>query len=463
MHVAVNNDKKFLIDPKITHLALEEHQDKKSKSIKFAKYFSEALKLNTTITSLIFTNYKFQSEGMKDLFEALSANCTLTKLNISGNNIGPDGAKIVSYLMLVNTTLKDLDISYNAIGVGALHIADSLRMNEYITKLSLAGSKMPSDGIKSIVKSLKTNTTLKKLNLDANFISGTEIQYLIKYLKTNSTLTSLSINSNDIGMEDAHLFNELLQCKHLYKLKLEETFSSPEMMKVFFKDFHLNSVLRSIYVGKNRINSQGVQCLLDNIVQSSTLQELHLNYNKIDYDGIGYVAKYLKQNSYLKTLNLSFNMFGPIGAKYISEALFTNNSLKKLVLDDNLLRTDGMRSIAQAFLVNSSLTFVSLRRNRFLDVNQTIYKSLINNYTIIHMEPASKRVKELCDRNKDVQRVLQFPKTFNFQKNCATVLEELLLVLKVKAIPKELIIIITKVVAFRLLLLPHNIYNFLKN
>lgn len=67
-----------------------------------AKLLSEALRLNTTLTTLVF---KGGNEVAKSLSEVLIVNTTLTELNLTYCNIGPEGAKSLSDDELMNKNI----------------------------------------------------------------------------------------------------------------------------------------------------------------------------------------------------------------------------------------------------------------------------------------------------------------------------------------------------------------------
>src|SRR2546423_853462 len=80
-----------------------------------AKYISDALKSNSTITTLYLNDNNIDPDGAKYISDALKSNSTLTTLDLNKNNIGPDGAKYISDALKSNSTLTTLNLYYNNI------------------------------------------------------------------------------------------------------------------------------------------------------------------------------------------------------------------------------------------------------------------------------------------------------------------------------------------------------------
>ena len=95
---------------------------------------AEALKTNTTLTGLYFSNGDLDGAGAAALANALQTNTTLTELYLSSNNLGAEGVAALANALQTNTTLVWLDLSHNnlrADGVAAL--AAALRTNTTLT------------------------------------------------------------------------------------------------------------------------------------------------------------------------------------------------------------------------------------------------------------------------------------------------------------------------------------------
>ncbi|KJE92764.1 TKL/IRAK protein kinase [Capsaspora owczarzaki ATCC 30864] len=103
-----------------------------------ARAIAEALKLNTTLTTLVLSENQIGDAGAQSIAEALKVNTTLTELRLEFNQIGDAGAQAIAEALKVNTKLGTLYLRQNQIGeVGALAIAEALRVNKTLALLYL--------------------------------------------------------------------------------------------------------------------------------------------------------------------------------------------------------------------------------------------------------------------------------------------------------------------------------------
>jgi hypothetical protein len=77
---------------------------------------AEALRTNTSLTTLELYNNQIGDAGAVALAEALRTNTSLTTLNLSGNQIGDAGAVALAIALRTNTSLTALWILDNQIG-----------------------------------------------------------------------------------------------------------------------------------------------------------------------------------------------------------------------------------------------------------------------------------------------------------------------------------------------------------
>ncbi|KAG0196550.1 hypothetical protein BGX28_009996, partial [Mortierella sp. GBA30] len=77
---------------------------------------SEALKINSTVTTLNLSYNSIGDNGAVALSEALKTNSTLTTLDLRNNSIGSYGAVALSEALKTNSTLTVLDLRNNSIG-----------------------------------------------------------------------------------------------------------------------------------------------------------------------------------------------------------------------------------------------------------------------------------------------------------------------------------------------------------
>ncbi|KAG0009893.1 hypothetical protein BGZ82_003786, partial [Podila clonocystis] len=122
-------------------------------------------------------NNSIGGHGAEALGEALKTNSTLTTLNLESNSIGVDGAEALGEALKTNSTLTTLNLRSNSIGDnGALALSEALKMNSTLTTLDLAWNSIGANGAHALGEALRTNSTLTSLNLGHNKIgpNGTE-------------------------------------------------------------------------------------------------------------------------------------------------------------------------------------------------------------------------------------------------------------------------------------------------
>ena len=94
---------------------------------------AEALKINTTLTTLLLNNNRINSSETIAIAKALERNSTLTTLNFSYNDVGYHGAKAIAETVKINTTLTLLDLRCCNIEYhGARAIIEALETNTRI-------------------------------------------------------------------------------------------------------------------------------------------------------------------------------------------------------------------------------------------------------------------------------------------------------------------------------------------
>ncbi|KAG0041713.1 hypothetical protein BGZ83_001406, partial [Gryganskiella cystojenkinii] len=177
---------------------------------KVVRVLAEALKFNTTLTSLDLHSNSIGGSGTQALGEALKTNTTLTSLNLWNNSIGDSGAQALGEALKTNTSLATLILQWNSIGgSGGQALGESLKTNTTLTSLNLWDNWIGDDGAQALGEALTTNTTLTSLNLGNNSIK--EAQALGEALKTNTTLISLNLWNNSIGDGGAQALGEALK------------------------------------------------------------------------------------------------------------------------------------------------------------------------------------------------------------------------------------------------------------
>ena len=153
---------------------------------------SLALRVNTSLLSLDFSEEIIRDKGANSLSEALRVNTSLTFLVLSSNLIHDEGAISLSEALRVNASLTSLDLSDNLIGdEGANSLSEALRVNTSLTSLCLSSNHIHNGGANSLSEALRVNTSLTSLDLSDNLIGDEGANSLSEALRVNISLTSV--------------------------------------------------------------------------------------------------------------------------------------------------------------------------------------------------------------------------------------------------------------------------------
>ena len=376
-----------------------------------ARPFSEALKHNTTLSSLHLNNCTPHDKRIDPLWAdalsgALKVNSSLTNLDLRSNRIGDCGALALSDALEINTTLTKLDLSDNDIGPsGARFLSKAIKINASLTTLNLArnkitfeprhgGPRRPRDitmlptfcdlgrctfpealkkldefcigmdetmddyGLFSLSESLKANTTLANMNLEGNEIDCFATFFLSEFLKTNATLTTLSLGATS-------LYHFGSKCLSL-ALRTNRTLTSLNLsgadvyVQALSEGLKVNAALTSLDLSSNGIGDSGAKALSDVLLVNATLTKLHLGWSKIGAKGTQYICEALARNNTLTSLDFSWNEIGGAGALFFSEALQSNKALNDLNL--NFIQADerGAICLFDALKHNTTLSTMDL-------------------------------------------------------------------------------------------------------
>ncbi|XP_068753925.1 nucleotide-binding oligomerization domain-containing protein 2-like [Montipora capricornis] len=157
--------------------------------------FSQALTVNTSLTTLDLTWNSIGDEDASSLSQALAVNTSLTTLDLTWNSIGDEDASSLSQALAVNTSLTTLDLSHNSIGAeGATSLSQALAVNTSLTTLDLSDNSIGAEGATSLSQALAVNTCLTTLNLSYNSVGAKGATSLSQALAGNTSLTSLNLS-----------------------------------------------------------------------------------------------------------------------------------------------------------------------------------------------------------------------------------------------------------------------------
>ena len=360
---------------------------------KFTNLLTQALRVNTSLSSLDLRFNFIRDKEANSPVLALKVNTTLSSLNLHSNAIGADGANSLAQALRVNTSLSSLNLGSNSIGVeGANSLAQALRVNTSLSSLNLGSNSIGVEGANSLAQALRVNTSLSSLDLSFNFIGDEGANSLVQALKVNTSLSSVNLHYNAIGAEGAISFAQALivntsLCSlvlHSNSVFAEGANSLAQALKVntslSYLDLHSNSIgddgansiaqavrvnrsLSSLDLNSNSIRDEGANSLAQAFMVNTSLSSLDLHSNSVCAEGANSLAQALRVNTSLSSLDLSCNSICAEGANSLAQALRVNTSLSSLDLSCNFICAEGANSLAQALRVNTSLSFLDLSCN----------------------------------------------------------------------------------------------------
>lgn len=157
---------------------------------------------DTNFTRADLSGRRLGIKGANEVSEALRSNTTLTTLFLSWNCLEDEGLGTICGSLQDNNTLTTLILAGNKItDKGSQHIVTFLNNNNSLTHLSLSENHLALEGAKSIISTLEHNTSLTALSLGGNQIASSSANELVEFLKNNSTLCVLELGDNPIPPE----------------------------------------------------------------------------------------------------------------------------------------------------------------------------------------------------------------------------------------------------------------------
>jgi Ran GTPase-activating protein (RanGAP) involved in mRNA processing and transport len=132
---------------------------------------ADALKLNTSVSTIYLGINAIEDEAASLLAGALKVNTTVTSIFLNNNSIGAEGASALADALRVNVSVTRIDLDYNVIGAeGASALADALIVNTSVTTIDLGHNAIGAEGASALVDALKVNTSVTQIDLGDNAI-----------------------------------------------------------------------------------------------------------------------------------------------------------------------------------------------------------------------------------------------------------------------------------------------------
>ena len=120
-----------------------------------AKFLANALKLNTSLSTLNLRNNQLNETGILILAENMKF---LTSLDLGKSKIGDEGATFLTPILVSSFTLRFLYLNDNMIGdTGAIALSKALKTNSFLVYLRLDNNNIGNIGATALAKTYFIN------------------------------------------------------------------------------------------------------------------------------------------------------------------------------------------------------------------------------------------------------------------------------------------------------------------
>ncbi len=160
----------------------------------------EALKDNTSITVMYFSDCHVTNAEATAISEMLEKNRTIAGLYFGNNKIGDEGVISIARALESNQGIKMLFFPASQIGdKGAIAFAQMLEKNKRIQGVYLQSNKISNRGARALAIALK-ESACRTLDLSRNLeITETSAGAFLTLLKGNSFLNELNLNNTQLA------------------------------------------------------------------------------------------------------------------------------------------------------------------------------------------------------------------------------------------------------------------------
>ncbi|KAJ3416295.1 hypothetical protein HDV05_002235 [Chytridiales sp. JEL 0842] len=240
----------------------------------------------------------------------------LEEIKLSGNTLGVEASKALAAALAKKTTLKVADLSDMFTG----------RLKE---EIPLA--------LEAFVDALVDKVHLRVLDLSDNAFGPAGAEPLRRLLIENRHIETLRLNNNGLGIGGGKFISTAL---------LESAAKS--------KEHNAPTALKTIVMGRNRLESQGAEYLSKAFAEFPSLKELMMPQNSIRPEGVQVLLGALKSCKELEVLDLQDNTFTKKGSMALVDALPHWSKLRVLNVGDCMLGKVGSKAFMKALTESPS-------------------------------------------------------------------------------------------------------------
>ncbi|CAG8481872.1 9842_t:CDS:2 [Ambispora leptoticha] len=276
---------------------------------------------------------------------------------------------------------------------------DSIIGAKDLEEVVLCGNTIGVEAAQAIGRALKEKTELKVLNAADIFTSRVReevppsVKALCDALIDKEKLVEINFSDNAFGPAGAEpMVDFLINNRWFQILKINNVGLGPRggniIGKALLEAARLNSkenrssALRTIVMGRNRLENGSSKLLADAIAAHGNLVEIRMPQNGIRPEGIITFSRGFAACKNLEILDLQDNTFTDTGSRAFAEALPNWPNLKLLNIGDCLLSGEGGIVVAEALLLghNTKLHTLNLQYNEIDKKGIDILASAISSH-----------------------------------------------------------------------------------
>lgn len=344
-----------------------------------------ALAHNSTLRELYCSGHKLDAAAVQSLADALKTNTTLTSINVGNAEFGTDEEgslfEIFCGGLAENAGVTKLDLENKGLMQSARVLAGSLGKHRYLTEINLSRNNLEDEAVRIMCQGIAANATaetpspLRKLNLSMNSIHQNGAEAIAQLLTDpNIAIAELDLSENPLTVVGATAVGTALASNtSVMSLKLSGITAELENLDLDASESHSST-------DRPTAGDLALAALAGSLRTNTTLQSLHMIANDIGPLGIQPLTIALTSNNTLAELRLRQNKIGDHGASTLAKALsrYANRTLRWLDLAENGITGVGFKHLLQC----EGLEYLSLFNNR------------INSYEAV-MRPLSASSNEL--------------------------------------------------------------------
>ena len=308
----------------------------------------------------------------------ISSSLQLKSLHLDNNNFSVSDVSIIAEAINKLTGLKELTV--NNTGFTADHISTMIANNLLLEILDIGDNKLKSEGISDISKALIKLSHLRVLGLYGNDITNDAADDIAGVISKLPVLEKLQLSNNTFGVVGIKSICEgLHHNKALKLLQLDDIGITEEVADDIAAVIDSNPLLEYIYLGNNKLHSDGAKVILNSLKNKKHFKALGLNNNCISEDVVDNVVQFVTSNPELEELLLSNNSIGTTGVINICQCFKDINSLRIFSLTDNDVSneaTEATDAFISVIKSNTALEEISLDDSMLLNniVSTTIIR-----------------------------------------------------------------------------------------